>query len=101
MMKRSQADLFSGKKRHMRQDRRQLLSRRLKEVMYGKRAAIRVYSRTLQKKLWIINEALTDSSRYEGETVTLEKLAGIISNKEFRSPEVQEFRTSKIQEAKI
>jgi hypothetical protein len=78
MMIQNQFETFSGKTVHKRRDRRQLLARKLKEVMYGKRPAVRVYSQTLQKNLWIINEALTDPRRYDGETVTLEKLVEVL-----------------------
>jgi len=86
----------AGKTIRKRRDRRQLLARRLKEVVYGKRPAVKVYSQTLQKHLWIINEALTDAGRYDGEAVTLEDLAEIVSeatNKKFRSSGGQEAET--------
>ena len=98
MVQSQQPDIFevlSGGKRRKRREGRQLLARKIKEVIYGKRSAVRVYSQTLQKHLWIINEALTDPGRYEGETVTMEDLVEIISaaiNKKFRNPGVQEFR---------
>jgi hypothetical protein len=85
----------AGKTIRKRRDKRELLARKLKEVVYGKRPAVNVYSRTLQKHLWIINEALADTKHYDGETITLEKLVESISeatNQEFRSSEVQEFR---------
>jgi hypothetical protein len=78
MMQSQQPDIFellSGSKIRKRRDRRQLLARKLREVIYGKRPAVRVYSQTLQKQLWIINEALTDPGRYDGQAVTLEALA--------------------------
>jgi hypothetical protein len=83
MVQNQQPDIFevlAGSKRRKRRDRRQLLARKLREVIYGKRAAVSVYSQTLHKHLWIINEALTDPGRYEGEAVTMEDLVEIISD---------------------
>jgi hypothetical protein len=69
----------AGKTIRNHRDKRQLLARRLKEVVYGKRPAVKVFSQTLQKHLWVINEALADPRRYEEDTVTLENLVEIIN----------------------
>jgi hypothetical protein len=71
------------KKRRTSARRKQhLLKHRLNEVVFGKRSALRVYSKALQTDFWFVNEGLADPSdvAFQGRVVTMEMLAEIMSN---------------------
>ena len=58
------------------------LQRKLKEVIFGKRKALRVYSQTLQTNIWFVNEGLIDPSdkNFNGAVITMTRLAEILAD---------------------
>jgi len=53
------------------------LRRRIREVIYGQRPAVKIYSTRLQTDLWLVNEGLVDplDTAFEGKAVTMQVLA--------------------------
>ena len=69
---------------HPRRRRRtsHMLQRKLKEVIFGKRNALRVYSQTLETSIWFVNEGLVDPSakNFDGAVITMARLAEILAD---------------------
>jgi hypothetical protein len=57
------------------------LKYKLREVVFGHRSALKVYSNTLRTDFWFVNEGLVDPSdaAFEGKAVTMEMLAKMLS----------------------
>jgi hypothetical protein len=60
----------------------QMLQRKLKEVIFGKRKALRVYSQTLKTNIWFVNEGLINPSEknFDGAVITMERLAEVLAD---------------------
>ena len=63
-----------------RRQKDRLLRHRLKEVLHGKRPALKVYSRRLQADLWFVNEGLADpaDATFGGRVITMAGLANMM-----------------------
>ena len=59
-----------------------MLQRKLKEVIFGKRKALRVYSKALKTNIWFVNEGLVDPSdkNFNGAVITMAHLAEVLSD---------------------
>jgi hypothetical protein len=60
-------------------EERHRLIRKLNEIIYGKHARLKVYSKLLDKHFWIVNEELIDieENDFDQEVITMEKLADL------------------------
>jgi hypothetical protein len=56
------------------------LRRRIKEVIYGRRPAVKIYSSRLQSELWLVNEGLADpaDALFAGKAITMQVLAELM-----------------------
>ena len=83
------ADLFAPdieqkkiRKRKSSEDKnRRLLYRKLYEVIYGQRPALKVFSSILQTDIWFVNEGLVNPNdkQFDGKIITMEMLAEFFS----------------------
>jgi len=60
------------------------LRRRIKEVIYGRRPAVKIYSSRLQSELWLVNEGLADpaDALFAGKVITMQLLAELMLEQE-------------------
>jgi hypothetical protein len=69
---------------HTRRRRRtpHVLRGRLNEVIFGKRKALRVHSKTLKTDIWFVNEGLVDPSdeTFSGTVITMAHLAELMGD---------------------
>ena len=69
---------------HTRRRRRtpNVLQGRLNEVIFGKRKALRAYSKTLKTDIWFVNEGLVDPSdeTFSGTVITMADLAELMGD---------------------
>lgn len=58
------------------------LRRKIREVIYGQRPAIKLYSTRLKTDFWLVNEGLADplDTAFEGKAVTMQALAEFMLN---------------------
>jgi hypothetical protein len=56
------------------------LRRRIKEVIYGQRPAVKLYSQRLHSDLWLVNEGLVDpaAEMFQGKAITMQVLAELM-----------------------
>ena len=78
-------DLFPQTKKEKRkrsgQQKQRSVKRNLTEVILGKRSYLNVYSETLQRDFWFVNEGLIDPTdkMFSGNVITMEMLAEIMT----------------------
>jgi hypothetical protein len=69
---------------HTRRRRRtpHVLRDRLNEVIFGRRKALRVHSKTLKTDIWFVNEGLVDPSddKFRGTVITMADLAELMGD---------------------
>jgi len=60
------------------------LRRRIKEVIYGRRPAVKIYSSRLKSELWLVNEGLADpaDALFAGKAITMRVLAELMQEQE-------------------
>jgi hypothetical protein len=68
------------------------LRRRIKEVIYGRRPAVKIYSSRLQSELWLVNEGLVDPADavFAGKAITMQVLAELMLEREKSTQILQE-----------
>ena len=68
------------------------LRRRIKEVIYGRRPAVKIYSSRLQSELWLVNEGLADPADavFAGKAITMRVLAELMLEQDKSAQILQE-----------
>ena len=71
------------KRKNSFKNERHLLIRRITEIINGQRATLKVYSKSLQRHLYIVNEGLVDikENNFDEEVMTMKKLAELCYTK--------------------
>jgi hypothetical protein len=95
-------DLFPQTKKEKRkysgQQKQRLVKRNLREVILGKRSYLNVYSETLKRDFWFVNEGLIDPTdkMFSGNVITMEMLAEIMTGNQSILRTVEELFREKV-----
>jgi hypothetical protein len=78
-------DVFTAPSRKRKRNavnKQSVLKCRLNEVIMGKRATLKLFSKTLQSDVWFVNEGLVDPAKttFSGHVITMAMLAEMMDN---------------------